>query len=108
MPGLELPDADDRHVLAAALATGADYIATANLKDFPAGVLKPLGVEAIHPDDFLHRRFEQDAGLVLAAFTKMRARRRSPPLTAEALIDALARSGLPRIANDLRAAVALF
>ncbi|MFT5433231.1 MAG: hypothetical protein ACI9OJ_003936, partial [Myxococcota bacterium] len=51
--GLKLPDADDRHVLAAAIRCGAQTIITANLKDFPAAVLHPLGVEAIHPDDFI-------------------------------------------------------
>jgi hypothetical protein len=52
-PGIRLPDQDDRHVLAAAIWGGAQGIITANVKDFPAAALEPLGLEAVRPDDFL-------------------------------------------------------
>ena len=48
-PGIRLPDEDDRHVVAAAVQGGAQGIITANVKDFPAAALKPLGLEAVHP-----------------------------------------------------------
>jgi len=36
---LWLPDADDRHVLAAAVALEADVLCTDNLKDFPTDTM---------------------------------------------------------------------
>ena len=37
--GIALPDADDRHVVAAAIRSAAQVIVTGNLKDFPADAL---------------------------------------------------------------------
>jgi predicted nucleic acid-binding protein len=50
---LELPDPDDRHVLAAAIRSAAQVIVTSNLRDFPNCKLAPYGVEARHPDEFV-------------------------------------------------------
>lgn len=44
---------NDRHVLAAAVKTGAQTIVTVNLKDFPKEALSPWDVQAQHPDAFL-------------------------------------------------------
>lgn len=46
-------DAGDRHVAAAAVASGAEQITTVNLKHFLDADLAPFGVEAVHPDQFL-------------------------------------------------------
>ena len=50
---INLPDPDDVHVLAVALAAGAEVIVTANLRDFPEQVLAQYGVRAISPSEFL-------------------------------------------------------
>jgi hypothetical protein len=43
----------DRHVLAAAIHSGATVIVTSNLRDFPQLALAPYGIAAQSPDDFL-------------------------------------------------------
>ena len=105
--GLVLPDPDDRHVLAAAIAGHADAMVTFNLKDFPADALDPHLIEAIHPDDFVLNQLELRPFEALAAVKKMCARLNRPPLSAAELIATLERSGLPASAAHLRQAQAL-
>jgi PIN domain len=50
----------DRHVLAAAVACGAQTIVTFNLKDFPSDALAPWSVEAQSPDEFLIHQYHLD------------------------------------------------
>lgn len=46
-----LPDPDDRHVVATAIAASATLIVTSNLSDFPVGPLTRYGLEAVSPDE---------------------------------------------------------
>ena len=50
---LHLPDANDVHVLATAIASGADAIVTFNAQDFPGHTLAAEGVSRRDPDGFL-------------------------------------------------------
>lgn len=80
---LELPDADDRHVLAAAIVGRCDVIVTQNLHDFPLDTLKRYGVETQHPDDFLANHLHLAPGKFCVAVRKVRARLKNPPYSVE-------------------------
>ena len=84
---LDLPDANDRHVLAAAIKCGAGTIVTYNLKDFPDAVLAPFGLCAQHPDEFLEHAYDLDPVAVFKAVSDARAALRNPPVTAEGFLD---------------------
>lgn len=99
---LELPDPDDRHVLAAAIRAGAQLIVTFNLKDFPAEILAGFGIEAVHPDIFLEQQFELNEGLVLRTAHRHRASLRKPPLSNREYLDTLAACGLIVTADKLQ------
>ncbi len=57
---LWLPDADDRHVLAAAIAGEASSIMTLNARDFPTSVLGGHGLTRVDPDAFLYDYWQAD------------------------------------------------
>lgn len=97
-PEVTLPDPDDVHVLATALAAGASSIVTFNLRDFPARVLGPLGIQAVHPDDFVLARIEEAPGLVCTVVEGQALALRNPPTTSRVLAARLSGQGLPRSA----------
>lgn len=105
--GIELPDLDDVHVLAAAIAGHADCIVTSNLKDFPSVVLFRYGIEAVDPDTFVMNQWDLDPVTAIAAFKRMRARREKPRSSPEEFAEALELGGLPGTANRLRLAAEL-
>jgi hypothetical protein len=97
---LTLPDANDRHVLAAALACVADVIVTFNTADFPAETLRPFGIVALEPDAFAHQLLE--SGIVASAAADHRASLSRPPLSSSEYLEALVRNRLPATAAALQ------
>lgn len=102
IPTLSLPDADDRHVLAAAIASSSSGIVTFNLSDFPVRSLSRHHIEAIHPDEFIVRHLEANEASVVVAAQRCRARLKNPPRTAVEYLETLERQGLPRTVAELR------
>ena len=68
---LELPDKDDRHVLAAAIKTNANLIITNNLNDFPNDYLENFGLKAKAPDDFFTDIIDLNHEISLEAFRSL-------------------------------------
>ena len=83
IPGLILPDPNDRHVLAAAIASEAEVIVTWNLRDFPADVLAAFEIVAQTPDDFLCVLLDQNPATVAQAVHNQRVALRNPPRSLE-------------------------
>ena len=63
---LWLPDPNDIHVLAAAIAGSSDMIVTLNAKDFPRGILAEEGLSRQDPDGLLRGFFEAEPETVRA------------------------------------------
>lgn len=99
---LNLPDPADRHVIEAALAGQADQIVTANLRDFPRGVMMNLGLRAIHPDAFLLMLHVEHPGNIRQSIQAIRdkAAKMGGDMT---VAEMLKRSRLPRLAKAISA-----
>ena len=89
-----LPDPDDEHVFATAVAGAADAIATFNTKDFPADVAADLGIEIRHPDQFLVNVIDLDPARALKALRMQREALKNPPMNVESFLDKLRGAGL--------------
>jgi hypothetical protein len=100
--GLRLPDPNDWHVLAAAIRGCADVIVTRNVRDFPADVLRPFGIEAQHPDEFVVHLLDLAPGLVVDAARLHRESLKNPAKTAEEYLEMLEAEGLTETVAILR------
>lgn len=89
-----LPDPNDRHVLAAAIRARAGVIVTYNIKDFPPDQLRPYGIEAQHPDEFVMHLLDLSPGTVYAAVRDQRQMLKNPPRSVAALLDTFLLLGL--------------
>ena len=102
MGGLDLPDVNDRHVLAAAIVAHADVIVTHNLRHFPSVVLDRYGIEAQHPDEFVRSLLDLSPVLVTDAVRDQQTSLTRPPMTMHDMLALFERAGLIRTVIELR------
>jgi hypothetical protein len=99
---LELPDPNDRHVLAAAIRCNASIIVTYNLKDFPPSHIEKYDIEAQHPDEFIYNHLDLNSAIVCRAVDTVWRRLKKPPYTREEYLEILLRQSLPQTVSLLK------
>jgi predicted nucleic acid-binding protein len=99
---LQLPDKNDRHVLAAAIHVNAKYIVTFNLVDFPKSIVTQYGIKVITPDDFICYWIRLMPEKVLMAAAKHRANLKNPPKSVEQYLATLANQHLTKTTQFLQ------
>lgn len=92
--GMELPDANDRHVLAAAVRASAQAIVTFNLSDFPQNVLNSYDIEVKHPDDFVMDCLDLAPAIVATCVVEQASDLLSPPRLPQDVLNTLRDRGL--------------
>ena len=99
---IQLPDPNDRHVVAAALAGRAAVIVTDNLADFPpASLPAPLTRQSL--DDFLLDTLGLYPGQVMSALNSIASRtgKYGPAMTVDSIAAYLQAHGTPAFGEQL-------
>jgi hypothetical protein len=100
---LELVDASDRHVVAAAIRAQAQLIVTSNLKHFPEHELARFDIEVKHPDEFVLDAIDLFPGRVANIVRQIASELTRPPQTVEQVLTTLqTNSGLVQSVARLR------
>jgi predicted nucleic acid-binding protein len=99
---IAIPDANDRHVVAAAIRGQANLIVTFNLRDFPSDALAQYDLEAKHPDDFLCEQFDLQGAKVIQTVAEHRAALKNPRKTQDEYLNTLLGIGLTQTVEMLR------
>jgi hypothetical protein len=84
-----LPDIDDEHVLAAAVAGQAGAIVTDNLKHFPKDKVQP-GIQVVPPSEFAANTVDVSPQRALRAVTTLTERFTKPPLSVDDFLSSCA------------------
>ena len=102
VPTVSLPDPDDRHVVAAAIAAGASIILPWNLKDFPAEALKKYRLRRHTPDAFLSGLYYKVPDLVVGSLANARRNLNKSRVSASDFIEIINHQKLTQLATRIR------
>jgi hypothetical protein len=98
---INLPDRDDRHVVAAGIESGASVIVTWNLKDFPDNELARFGLRSQSPDDFLVGLYDQARDAMLISLANARRNLSKTKISPAKFLEALVAQKLNRLASRI-------
>jgi predicted nucleic acid-binding protein len=102
VPTVTLPDPDDRHVVAAAIAAGASLILTWNQRDFPATALRKHGLRRQTPDEFLAGLYDEVPDLTIGSLANARRNLNKSRVSALDFIDMLGNQKLTQLVTRLK------
>lgn len=100
VPAVALPDPNDRHIVAAAIAAKASLILTWNLRHFPEIELKKFGLQRMTPDEFLSGLFEKAPDLVIGCLANARRNLSKSQVSASDFIRILESQKLVQLAKS--------
>jgi predicted nucleic acid-binding protein len=78
---LLLPDPDDAHVIATAIASESKFIVTQNLRDYPEHLLSAWGITAISFDAFMIKLFGEDSKKVIEGLSTLIELKSNPTIS---------------------------
>lgn len=99
---LVLPDENDVHVLASAIAASAEILVTLNAKDFPRHTLNAEGLSRQDPDAFLHALWVEAPDRMIDVATNVHETSLRDFGTDLGLAAMVKKARLPRFAKALR------
>jgi predicted nucleic acid-binding protein len=94
----------DRHVLAAAVKSGANIIVTSNLKHFQDQDLANWQIQAQSPDEFLTELYNNYPAEVIAVLQRQSQSLKKPPMSFVELLDLLSREA-PIFTNNIKSQI---
>jgi hypothetical protein len=94
---VSLPDADDAHVLAAAISGRAEVLLTLNRDDFPTRTLGQYGIIRRDPDGLLHEFAVENPASMARVLSEVLVRAEGASGRAQNIRALLKRAGMPRL-----------